>query len=178
MALWPPVNKKKAPEARGAALVVQRVDYPPHAPFCLFLIVWCVTSVQRADARISPSWHPRGTMPAVPHPAPPAERAAHTRRSRADSRALPRSTGVLVSLIRWPTSSAIPLIEQGEGGAMAGGRLCKCIKRCFAASLGSGCAAVEACSCSPVAPCRRCCVACSRPPSVSVGALKFSACIF
>lgn len=31
-----PVNKRKAPEARGAALFVRRVDYLPHTPFCLF----------------------------------------------------------------------------------------------------------------------------------------------
>ena len=31
-----PVNKRKAPEARGAALFVRSVDYLPHTPFCLF----------------------------------------------------------------------------------------------------------------------------------------------
>lgn len=31
-----PVNKRKAPEARGPALFVCRVDYLPHTPFCLF----------------------------------------------------------------------------------------------------------------------------------------------
>lgn len=31
-----PVNKRKAPEARGAALFVRRADYLPHTPFCLF----------------------------------------------------------------------------------------------------------------------------------------------
>lgn len=31
-----PVNKRKAPEAGGAALFVHRVDYLPHTPFCLF----------------------------------------------------------------------------------------------------------------------------------------------
>lgn len=31
-----PVNKRKAPEAREAALFVRRVDYLPHTPFCLF----------------------------------------------------------------------------------------------------------------------------------------------
>lgn len=31
-----PVNKRKAPEARGAALFVRWADYLPHTPFCLF----------------------------------------------------------------------------------------------------------------------------------------------
>lgn len=31
-----PVNKRKAPEARGVVLFVRREDYPPHTPFCLF----------------------------------------------------------------------------------------------------------------------------------------------
>lgn len=30
------VNKRKAPEAGGAALFVRRADYLPHTPFCLF----------------------------------------------------------------------------------------------------------------------------------------------